>query len=257
MIAAPLGGVCRVRYAPRSMADRPSLYLRLALPSAFLLALGWLIAQVGWPHAVARIAWGDGRWVLGLALLSAVALGARALASDDEDERRRRWDEALLAPCVLAPLAVIAPWVTLPAPLGVGLGDLPFFLAWLTRYPNNYEVVLGIGAMLGACAMPAFFAFYVAQARAPRAGLVLAFLMLQLLSYLPVLFALDAETALVALFVACNGLWLFPGGEGEPWFALSIAAGALLRGLATLAMLAFFVRALRRAAPRVVWEMAV
>lgn len=230
--------------------DRPSRFTQFALPSAFLGALTFLVA----------VAFGESDFIadateLGLAIglflpplagLAAILFVLRARSASHE-ARERLLREALLVPCLFAPLAVLSPWAGNQGFFGLGLGNLPFFLSWLDRYPTvgsiNHEVLLGIGALLGASAMPSFFAVYVSQARRPALGPVLFFCVLQLIAYVPVLFELD-RTLLVALTVPELG-----------WFGVMIGSGALLRLLATASMLAFIPVALRaRRAPPVVWE---
>ncbi|MCA9608917.1 MAG: hypothetical protein KC619_25110 [Myxococcales bacterium] len=245
--------------------DRPTWLVRFALPGGFVFALVGLIAEAVSLEAETVL---DGMLVSPLAL--AFGLGAvlwlltRALRDPLRAPRLRR--EALLVPCVLAPLAALSPWVAAPSHLGVALGGLPFFVSWLDRYPTmlgvNHEVLLGIGAVLGACAMPAALAFYVGTRRAPRPRVVVTLVVLHLVAYVPVLLRLDADTLGYAALVTRDGPLSFFGPSDTPLWtnvaaAFWIGAGALLRALATLSMLVFVPWSLRAAkAPPVVWETA-
>lgn len=149
----------------------------------------------------------------------------------------------LLVPCTIAPLAALGPWTIAPSHLGgAALGHIPFFFSWLTRYPNlgsiNYEVLLGIGAMLGACSMPAFFAFYALNARSARPAILGIFIALHLVPYVPVLVRLDVPQMAFGFMFA----------HDEPasvLTALSIMSGALLRLLATTSMIVWSCRTRR------------
>lgn len=239
--------------------------MRFALPGGFAFALICLIVEAVDP--MSDVALGGmlaGPVVLALGLVTAGWLLARALRDPERAPRLRR--EALLVPCVLAPLAVLSPWVVAPSHFGVALGGLPFFVSWLDRYPTmlgvNHEVLLGIGALLGACAMPAALAFYVGTRRTPRPPVVVTLVALHLVAYLPVLLRLDLEVLGYAALVAREGPLSIFGAGRAPWWsnalmALSIGGGALLRLLATSSMLAVVPWSLRAAkAPPVVWETA-
>ena len=244
--------------------DRPTPFAAYVLPTVFLGVLASLLAQTFGGSDLSCDVLIHGGAAAALAplviLVSVVGLTLRARASHERAHRLHR--EALLVPCMLAPLAALAPWVVAPSHLGTALGQLPFFLAWLTRYPSlgpiNVEVALGIGAVLGACAMPAFFALYASIARRPRPVVLFLFAVLQLVAYVPVLLRLDVELVMYALFVLREGPLSIVGPLGAPWWenalmALAIAAGPLLRALATAAMLAAVPLGLRRA-PTVIWE---
>jgi hypothetical protein len=181
--------------------------------------------------------------VFGLSILK-----ARAIA--DADERRRVVDTGLLLPCAFAPLLVAAPWTVAPSHFGIGLGSFPFFVAWLTRYPNvgpiNLEVLLGIGAVLGTSALPAALAAHAWLGRTPRLGVVALLAALQLVSYIPVLVRLDLD--LVDLGIGLSE------GAPIPIAVLAFAGGPVLRLWATLAMLAYVPITALRARQVTVWE---
>lgn len=231
--------------------DRPSLFTRLALPSAFLSALTFLVAVAfGDSDLIAdvtELGFAVGPFLPPVAVLAAVLLALQA-GSASHEARERLFREALLAPCLFAPLAVLSPWVVRPRICGLELGNLPFFLGWLERYPTvgsiNHEVLLGIGALLGASAIPSFFAVQVSRARRPALGPVLFFCALQLTAYVPLLLRLDQTLLSVLTYV-----------PEFPWFGLVVGSGAFSRLLATLSMLAFIPIAARaRRAPPIVWE---
>lgn len=244
---------------------RPTRFARLVLPGAFLVALAVLLAEAfgGFELSSRLVFFGlpAGPLVLSAGALSALGLLAASVRDPERAARLRR--EALLVPCVLAPLAVLSPWVIAPSHLGPSYASLPFFLAWLDRYPTmgpvNHEVLLGIGAVLGACALPALLAAHVAIARRPAPRVVIPLALLQLVAYLPVLVRLDAEILAYAAMIAREGPIAFLGPIEGPWWqdalhALMVGAGALLRALATLAMLAMVPLSLRAEEPLVVWE---
>lgn len=246
--------------------DRPSLWVRLALPAASLAAIAGLGMQALGHVEVAGAMGAAAPWVL---LLGVVSAGALGLAAWRHPERRIRLGrDALLVPCVLAPLAALSPWTVAPSPLGPGLGGLPFFLSWLTRYPTvgpvNHEVLLGTLAVLGACALPAALAHHVATSRHPRVRTIALLAALQLAAYLPVLVRLDAALLAhgwTAVQHGSLGPVVAPGRATAGWqsalLASRIAVGPLLRLAATASMLAFVPIGLRaRAAPAEVWETA-
>ena len=183
--------------------------------------------------------------VLGLSIL-------KARATEDIESRRRIVDTALLLPCAFAPLLVATPWTVAPSHLGISLGSFPFFVSWLTRYPTlgpvNDEVLLGIGAVLGACALPAALAAHAWLGRAPRLSVVALLASLQLVAYLPVLVRLDAG---LLLFAAMDPFAMF----GPSVVAvLTVAGGAVLRLWATLAMIAYVPITALRARHTTIWE---
>jgi hypothetical protein len=236
--------------------DNPSFWYRVALPVGFCAALAWLVVQLWGIEGMDLAEWAlyAGPLLVGATAISVALHVTRAMSSDDEELRPRRWDEAVLAPCVLAPLAVIVPWAAVPTHLGPGLGGFSTFLAWLTRYPTmgpvNHEVLLGLFAVLGSCAMPAFLAVYASQARQPRFPVVATLALLHLLAYVPVLLRLDVELAATA--------WALGSLETDPVLRLagfvSFAASSLLRLAATVSVLAFTARTLRASPRLVVWE---
>lgn len=202
----------------------------------FVLALGGLAAQLALddgPSPMDELA-----LALPVVLAPIMLLGALGFAS-------RAPRLALLWPATLAPLAALTPWVLAPSGLGPSLGGAPFFVSWLTRYPTalgvNVEVALGMGAMLGACAVPGFAALHTAWVGEPsrRASALLG--LAQLVSYTPVLIVLDAPLlAYAALCVPESGLVA----------GLLFGGGALARGLGSLSVLVAAGRGLRaRAAP--------
>jgi hypothetical protein len=148
---------------------------------------------------------------------------------------RRLSNAALLLPCALTPVAALGPWTVAPSHLGVAPAHFPFFVSWLSRYPNfgpiNLEVLLGTGAMLGACAMPTFFTWYSLSSASSEQKRWLIFA-LHLVAYVPVLFELDFSLVIFALATlqsdAANILFL---------------SAPLQRMVSTIAM---FVLALRR-----------
>ena len=245
------------------MSARPSRWLAFSGAVAFALALGWLVIRAFEldDGELARTGMLSGPYLVSAALAFVLVSGLRAALMRDPEPRRRAFTETLLIPCVLAPLAVVFPWFVAPSHFGGALVDLPYFLDWLTRYPNlgpiHYEVALGIGALLGASAMPAFFAAH--ASRVPRVGprTALAFLLLQLIAYVPVLLHLDLGALAVASITAIDGplSLLASEREGSIELGLVIASGPLLRLAATAAMLAMAIRALaHRETP--VWEMS-
>lgn len=136
-------------------------------------------------------------------------------------------------PCLLAPLATIYPWAVVPSHLGMAVGGLPLFLGWLTRYPNfgpvNGEILLGIGCVLGASAMPVLFA-ELARRRPGRPGLLLGVLLLGLVPYVPVLLRLDIELVLAGILGVPS---LFSDAPiSMPW----LAAGPGMRALGVVGM---------------------
>ncbi|MCB9594849.1 MAG: hypothetical protein H6719_19160 [Sandaracinaceae bacterium] len=246
--------------------DRPSPFSRIVLPGAFSLALVALVVE-----ALPSELGGDvmmygllvGPVVLALGAIAAAWLLVSAVRDPERAVRLRR--EALLVPCVLAPLGVLAPWTLAPSHFGTSYGSLPFFLSWVDRYPTvgpvNHEVLLGIGAVLGACALPAALAAHVALTRRPRPRVVITLAILQLVAYLPVLLRLDGDLLLASAAVARGGEWTIAGPVAASWWqnalaGLAIGAGAMLRASATFVMLAFVPLSLRAREPVVVWETA-
>ena len=187
---------------------------------------------------------------LGL-LLSMPLLALRALHAADAEERRRRMDFALLLPCALAPLLVATPWALVASHLGIGFGSFPFFLSSLDRYPNlgpiNYEVLLGIGAVLGSSAVPVLLAAHAWLGHAARPWVVASLAVAQLVAYLPVLFHLDL------------GLLSFSihGFDEEVWAVAVYGTGPVVRFVATATMITYAVVTFRRERPgaQPVWEL--
>ncbi len=101
--------------------------------------------------------------------------------------------------CSTAPLALLFPWAVAAGPVPGAYAGMPYFLGWLTRYPNfgpvNIEVLAGTAAMLATGFLPAAVALLLLMA-APR-RVVLGTLALVMVAYVPVLLRLDIELALV------------------------------------------------------------
>ncbi len=59
---------------------------------------------------------------------------------------------------LLAPFALLFPWVAVPSPLGVSLGGFGTFAVWTTKYPNfagiNVWVVLGLLCLFVCSVVP-------------------------------------------------------------------------------------------------------
>lgn len=170
-------------------------------------------------------------------LLAIIATAAVWLAAIKT--HRRLSNRALLLPCALTPLAALGPWTVAASHLGVAPAHFPFFVSWLSRYPNfgpvNLDVFLGTGAMLGACAMPTFFTWY-ALFSAPnekRHWLVFA---LHLVAYVPVLLELDFSLVIFAVATLHS--------EAENILLLS---APLQRLVSTIAMLVLVLRHRTRA----------
>lgn len=207
---------------------------------AWIVALACLFMQ-GWGEADvqgAAIAFG-----VAMSTASTLAASCAVLVALWLRGRDSAGQDALLVPCAIAPLAVLGPWTIAPSRLGgVAIGHFPFFLAWLTRYPNvgsiNYEVLLGIGAMLGACSMPAFFALYALNARSARPVILGMFVALSLIAYVPVFIRLDVPQIAFALMVARDA-------PTSVLTALSIMSGALSRLLAMISMIVWSYRTRR------------
>ncbi len=228
-------------------------------------ALAWLLVEALAPFELAAdatvYALAAGPLVLLCCVLAWTGLW---LASTRDPERRRRLRrEAFLTPCAFAPLAVLAPWVVAPSAFGPSYGSFPFFVAWLTRYPTfgpvNHEVLLGIGAVLGACAMPSVLAVYATTRRSLRPHVVATLALLQLVAYVPVFVRLDQDLLAYAVIVARGGTTTLLGPVSGAWWqntlsALSGASGALLRLGATLTMIAFVPLTMRAEEPVAVWE---
>ena len=93
------------------------------------------------------------------------------------------------------PLSVIYPWTVAAGGLGPAAGGFPFFIDWLTKYPNwgpiNYEVLLGILCVLGASSIPVAFAMYYVLARPPRMWVLGTILALDLIAFIPLMIDLD------------------------------------------------------------------
>lgn len=217
----------------------------LAIAAVFAVALAGLVASVSGHDALEDHA-GMVGIALGPILPFVILLGALVLAL-------ARSRAALLVPGALAPLAALTPWTLAPTHIGLGLGSLPFFVAWLTRHPTiagvNHEVLLGIGAVLGTCAIPSWTALYVARTDAPRARVVVVLAALQLVAYAPVLLRLDVELLAFGLLghATDDTAWTERLGSG-----LVFAGGAMARALATASTLALagFVAWRARAARR-------
>lgn len=102
--------------------------------------------------------------------------------------------------CSAAPLALLYPWAVAPGVPPGAFVELPYFLGWLTRYPNlgpvNIEVLAGIGALLATAYLPVVVGAAVLL-QAPRRS-VQGVAILALVAYVPVLTRLDIELGLVA-----------------------------------------------------------
>ncbi|MFK7991634.1 MAG: hypothetical protein AB8I08_36795 [Sandaracinaceae bacterium] len=225
--------------------DRPSAWMQAGLPLAFGLGCVHLVSEtmgLGLPHPLESGLVVLGLTAAGMAWLAVSALRARGA---HPDRAARRWREFWLVPCAMAPLSILSPWTIAPGHFGLGFGGVSFFLNWLTRYPTlgpvNAEVALGLGAVLGAGAVPAFFALYAIRARRLSPRVVALFVGLQLLAYLPVCVRLDVDLFLAPLLLPTP-------------LALTFSAGALGRLLATLAMLGCWVHAVRNPTRSVTWE---
>ncbi|MEM9067858.1 MAG: hypothetical protein AAGE52_05105 [Myxococcota bacterium] len=142
----------------RTSLPRESTFALAALP--FGLGLVWLVLQLS----------ADRIWLLevgivaSLVVLAVLVIAPLVVAWRVKRRGGRPILPAVLSIALLTPLAVISPWAVMPSRFGIGFANLASFIPWLTRYPNlgpiNYEVLLGIFAVLGASAMPAFFALY-------------------------------------------------------------------------------------------------
>ena len=155
---------------------------------------------------------------------------------------------AAIAPCALAPLGVAAAWAVVPGHLGMSYGGFSFFLHWLTKYPNlgpvNYEVLLGMLCLLGGSAIPAALAFYRLQTRVQTSWTLAAFLVLQLVAYIPLFIRLDFYQLFYAVVVCLAGPMTAMGGVpmsvAERLGIASEGAGAFIRLAATIGMLVAF-----------------
>lgn len=225
------------------MPPPPTIPRALAL-APFASGLAWLCAEL---FAGQRVDPFEGVGLLiGVVVAPTCAIAtlvsfvcARRAASP---EARERWRvRALLLPCALAPLFLACPWVVAPSHLGPALGSARFFVGWLTRYPNlgpiNLEVLLGMGAVLGTCAVPAALAAYVALAPTPRRWVPPLLAGLQLVAYVPVLLRLDVDLVTFAVATSHDAVGLVS--------LLAIGGGPIAHLGATLAMLAFAVRSIR------------
>ena len=129
-----------------------------------------------------------------------------------------------LAICTIAPIALMFPWAVVPGKFGFAPQGPPFFLSWLTKYPDfgavNLEVLAGIGALMTAGFLPVIFTLMVLR----NSGFVtLIFLLgIMLLAYAPVLIVLDLV------------MWLFM--ILGPTASSLTSFGPLLRLLAVLSM---------------------
>ena len=183
--------------------------------------------------------------VLALYLVSP-ALGWM-LARESGDPKKHhgwRWFRVL---CLLSPLAVIPPWTITSGKIGIGLGNFGYFVDWLTKYPNlgpvNYKILLGIGCVLGASTVPATFALYASRLREPRQRVCGAFLLAQLLVYVPVLIHLDSGLLLYGFMVTSGTPTSLMGPVVEPviWESAvqgwAASAGAIARFLSTAGMI--------------------
>ena len=168
------------------------------------------------------------------------------LRTPDAEARGRRIEAALLFPCALAPLGVLAPWVVAPSHVGIGVGNFGFFLHWMTRYPNlgpiNGEVLLGMGAVLGASTMPSLLAAHAWFAHPSRARTTAVLVLLHLVAYVPVLLRLDVGLFAYARLVATDGPVSLLSSGWSAFSAASFAGGAILRAFTTLCALTFAVR---------------
>lgn len=139
---------------------------------------------------------------------------------------------ALVAASAAAPVALFYPW-TVATRFPGAVGELSFFLRWLTRYPNfgpiNIEVLAGIAAILATGFIPALTAVLYLL-RAQRLALQAA-AVISLIAYVPVLVRLDVDLLRIA------GLWFEQFGyQPVPAYGPAIRAMAIAAAL-TLAFM--------------------
>lgn len=204
--------------------------LRFALAALPLLLAGAYLARevVTGTEALSSVT----VWAISLELIVPTALVLSNLLRGRP--LREYWSLVLLCPCFLAPLSTLYPWVVAPSHLGVGFGGLPFFITWLTKYPNlghiNYEVLLGLLCVLGTGTMPVLFGSYVIGSKAPRLKLSAAILAVALIPFVAVLVRLDPGL----LMMGYGGAPTIFSSEATPArFALG---GPVMRFLAYLSM---------------------
>jgi hypothetical protein len=187
-------------------------------------ALAWTIASLIAPDAPAA---GAAVVAPALALLPIGFAVALLWARREDRAALRPW--IALGPCLLAPLSVIAPWAVLPSRLGPAHAGLRFFLGALARAADA-EILVGLVGVVGSAAIPAAFAAHALGAREPSARVLRLLLLAQIAAYLPVLLRLDVVT----LWHGAAAL-----GRGQILEGASTASGALLRALASGAMVAW------------------
>jgi hypothetical protein len=208
------------------LAPGPRPFATLLLPSG--AALLWMIAALVAPDAPAAGAAvvAPALGVLPLAFVAALIWARRP-------ERAEVRPLVALGPCLLAPLAIIAPWAVVPSRLGPAHAGLRFFVAGLSQGPVHVEILLGLCGVLLSAALPAAFAAHALAAREPSARALRLLALGQLVAYVPVLLRLDAVT----LWHAAATL-----ARGRVVEAASTGSGALLRALATGCMVGWVSR---------------
>jgi len=143
-------------------------------------------------------------------------------------------DALLTCPALLAPAALLFPWVATGGHLGIELGGFGSFLAWSTKYPNlgpvNVQVLAGALCVVLASALPALLAIY-RIGRESRTLVVGLLASTAVVAYVPVLIRLD--------------LTLFVLGVFDPLVEFEAAVGPLVRALAVAATVAMALRVAR------------
>lgn len=210
-----------------------------ALGLVIVVAVTWLcVTATSWLWDAVLVFANPYEWALWVAATAAVVVVTTFMVpAPSRDSGRMRWGLAL---CGWAPLAVIPPWALTSGKIWIGYGGFGYFLSWLTKYPNlgpvNYEVLLGILCMLGACFLPWLFAILAVGnwLTVRRAWVLLA---LQLIAFVPWLIEIDAG---ILIYVPLRLLMLF-GPEPAENISLSLELqmflGAGIRLSATAAML--------------------
>lgn len=233
----------------------PSAWFRIVLSVALATAAVWLAVGVaGWgEHDEAGLRAGS-FIVLAVPVLTLLAC-LHAWSTVDRELRRRRFDEALLVPCALAPLALMAPWLAVRTrSYGVFYDTLPALVERQLR--SDIDGLVGIGVLLTTCFLPAALAFR--GSTHSRAFVSLGVLcLLQVVAYAWVAVFIDATTMFTVFEVALVGPGIVPETLDLTNLVLAadLGAGALLRLAATIAVVAFAVRLyLRRHEPPAVWE---
>lgn len=128
-----------------------------------------------------------------------LALAVVLLGASFRDGKARLRVAALVFACAAAPVALVYPWAVATRFPGA-VGDVSYFLGWLTRYPNfgpvNIEVLAGIAAVVTTGFLPALAAALFLL-RAPRRALQAA-AAVSLIAYFPVLVRLDVDLLRIA-----------------------------------------------------------